>query len=840
MSLIKITQLPVISSINANTANTLFVGVDIPTDTTFQLTANTLATGLYRNSYLNVGNNNIQFPNTIAQFSGSDPTFLQVNQQNFDANGTSDYVLTADTGTNYGGYIDLGINNSQWNAAAAGQTSQYPFDGYLIVDGPATTPTGNLVIGTANPGTNVVFAIAGYLANNIVATLTANGLVLNTQSYMTFGDGTFQSTAAAPYAYSNAAFSYANTQVGLLYGVEATQNTSITASFTEANAAFLQANSAYAQANGASIYANGAFAEANAGYTQANSAFTAANTAAANTVNLAGVNLTQNTSITAAFLQANSGFSVANSASLYANGAFLEANAAYSQANSASLYANGAFVEANSAYASQNTTGVYANAAFGVANSASLYANGAFIQANAAYTMANNTANSAGSYANSAFSAANTAAANTVNLAGVNLTQNTSIAASFTQANAAFTTANNALANTNNALFAGNLQITGNILPTSSNTYSLGSPTNRFENLYLGGASLHIIDEITGNDTSITVRSGALQVNNANVFIVGNTAIYANGTIAAPNVQVTSNLAVNNTFVVNVIQNTLTMNGTVTIQSSTFPATTSSVRIDGSNNGIAQQTTASGTMLQLTGLDGGYATRMIVDNYSLGNTAAYPLIAGRAARGNSSNPSTVQTGDLLMRLGGNGYGTSGFTLTGGASVDFIAAENYTDSTKGSTITFNTTPNGTNVRSATATVNSSLFAITSNTTTANTLVANTLVYGSATANSLTVQSSTKSTSVSVTGLTGQIQMAGSSLAGQSQVSFTVNNPNVLHVNDIIIVNIQNSVTTPNPYIVTVGTVATGSFVISLYNTSVGGGSAHSDSVVLNWAILRVGS
>jgi len=178
MSAIKITQLPHYNIINANTANTLFLGVDLPTDVTYTFTAHTLAQGLYSNEILNVGSNAVLFSNTVAQFSGSDPTFLQVNQQNFNANGTSDYVLTADTGTNSGGYIDLGINNSKWNPVTAGQTSQYPFDGYLIVNGPGTTPTGNLVLGTSNPSTNVVFAVGGYYANNVVGWMSNTGTVL--------------------------------------------------------------------------------------------------------------------------------------------------------------------------------------------------------------------------------------------------------------------------------------------------------------------------------------------------------------------------------------------------------------------------------------------------------------------------------------------------------------------------------------------------------------------------------------------------------------------------------------------------------------------------------------
>jgi hypothetical protein len=49
-----------------------------------------------------------------------------------------------------------------------------------------------------------------------------------------------------------------------------------------------------------------------------------------------------------------------------------------------------------------------------------------------------------------------------------------------------------------------------------------------------------------------------------------------------------------------------------------------------------------------------------------------------------------------------------------------------------------------------------------------------------------------------------------------------------------------VTSPNPYIVTVGKVAVGSFNITVYNADSGAGSSHSDAIVLNYAVMRVGS
>jgi hypothetical protein len=273
MSTIKISQLPVIGVEIANTSNTILLGVDLLNDYTGQLSATSLASGLYSNNPLAVGNNNILFPNTVAQFSGNVASYMQINQQNFNSVGTSDFIITADTGTNTGGFLDLGINNSQWNAAAVGQTSQYPLDGYLVVNGPGSISTGNLVIGTATPGTNLVFMIGGYYANNIPAVMTANGLVMNTATHLTFADGTVLASA---------------------------NTTTLVAVFNQANATNVYATSGYSQANIAT--------------TLAQAAYNQANTAGANTVYLLGIESTQNTSISAAFNEANTANTLATSA----------------------------------------------------------------------------------------------------------------------------------------------------------------------------------------------------------------------------------------------------------------------------------------------------------------------------------------------------------------------------------------------------------------------------------------------------------------------------------------------------------------------------------------------
>jgi len=239
MSSVKISQLPLITQINANTANTLFVGVDTSTSspTTGKMTVTTLAAGLYSNNALIVGQNLNPLPNTVSQFASSGNSYVQMNMVNYNDNGTFDIVVTANTGTDSTYFFDAGLANKNYQAGIAYNNignAVNPLDGYVYVQGSTgTTPGGNLIIGTTTSNTALKFIVGGGSAANIVAKMTSNSLVMNTQSYITFGDGTTQSTAAASNAYSQAAFALSNTN-----------STLITAAYNQANLANSIANTA--------------------------------------------------------------------------------------------------------------------------------------------------------------------------------------------------------------------------------------------------------------------------------------------------------------------------------------------------------------------------------------------------------------------------------------------------------------------------------------------------------------------------------------------------------------------------------------------------------------------
>lgn len=176
MSTVKITDLPAITTINSNTANTVLVGVDIPTNITGKITLTTLAAGLYSNNNLVVGNNFTVLPNVVGQFTGNSAAYIQVNIENQTSTGSGDFVVTADDGTDTDHYIDMGINGSTYSDPA--YTALKAHDGYLYIASSGTNK-GNLVVGTTNATGKVNFVVGGLLSQNIVGYIDSTGIWSN-------------------------------------------------------------------------------------------------------------------------------------------------------------------------------------------------------------------------------------------------------------------------------------------------------------------------------------------------------------------------------------------------------------------------------------------------------------------------------------------------------------------------------------------------------------------------------------------------------------------------------------------------------------------------------------
>ena len=235
MSTVKITDLPAINTINANTANTVLVGVDIPTNVTGKITLTTLAAGLLSNNNLVVGNNYTVLPNVVGQFTGNSASYLQVNLENQTSAGSGDYVITADDGTDSNYFLDLGLNGSTYSDPTYSSTKAH--DGYLYVSSTGTNK-GNLSIGTTNSTGKVNFVVGGLQTANIVGYVDVNGI----------WSPAINSVVSANAASANSVINTnISANVATLRG-EITSNISTQNTFTQA--AFNKANNALANSSG--------------------------------------------------------------------------------------------------------------------------------------------------------------------------------------------------------------------------------------------------------------------------------------------------------------------------------------------------------------------------------------------------------------------------------------------------------------------------------------------------------------------------------------------------------------------------------------------------------------
>jgi hypothetical protein len=310
MATVKISQLPVLSQLSANNANTVFVVVDRTTNTTSQFSTTVLAQGLYANNILNVGtaNTGLLLPNSVAQFISNTEVFSQVNFQNLNPKGSADIVITSDDGDNSNNYLDLGVQGSNMDADS---TFDLPNnDGYLYMHGTAGERQGNLWIGTATSNTDVVFFTGAHKQANEIGRFE-NGVGLSLKMPIKFADSTIQNTAAVTAAHSQVIFNQANSAYEFAINV----NTYAASIYTLANT----------QSNSISVI-QGVDTTQNTNITTANNqawaAFDAANTNSSNIAILQAVNTTQNTNITTANNHAWAAFDKANNALANTTGIF--------------------------------------------------------------------------------------------------------------------------------------------------------------------------------------------------------------------------------------------------------------------------------------------------------------------------------------------------------------------------------------------------------------------------------------------------------------------------------------------------------------------------------------
>lgn len=128
------------------------------------------------------------YPNAIIQIDGNVNSYDQVLSQNHNTGtqASTDFVATADNGSDGSNYIDMGINgsnysNTQWTISG-------PDDGYLY------TSDGNLTIGTAATSKVLKVHIGGTLAQNQVLLVNTTSLAVNGSIFGSTFSGTSNNT----------------------------------------------------------------------------------------------------------------------------------------------------------------------------------------------------------------------------------------------------------------------------------------------------------------------------------------------------------------------------------------------------------------------------------------------------------------------------------------------------------------------------------------------------------------------------------------------------------------------------------------------------------------------
>lgn len=229
--------------------------------------------------------------------------------------------------------------------------------------------------------------------------------------------------------------------------------------------------------------------------------------------------------------------------------------------------------------------------------------------------------------------------------------------------------------------------LTGSLVPAIDNGVNLGSTSTRFANIYLGRQGLFLADQTTNANINITVNSGTLYVSGAENLRLGNLAI-RDTTLTSANITLDISIGAKDDT------GFFYVNRKAQFDNTSFGSTESMVSFNASG-GPDPLTLFPDTVLQTVGRPG-KNSRIIQRSYgstgNVGGDNSYSVFGSYVARGTVASPSALKANDILMRISANGYGDTTWGA-GGARVEFVATENFTDSAKGTKINFWTIPTG---------------------------------------------------------------------------------------------------------------------------------------------------
>ena len=239
---------------------------------------------------------------------------------------------------------------------------------------------------------------------------------------------------------------------------------------------------------------------------------------------------------------------------------------------------------------------------------------------------------------------------------------------------------------------------------------------------------------------------------------------------------------------------------------------------------LSGNSTTSGTDLHISGANGSN-TRITQDAFG---TGSYVSFTGRSARGTAASPTQTQSGDTLAQFTGRGFSNANlqFGNVSTGRLDVVAAENFTDTARGTNVQIFTTATGAITPTAIATFSS-----------ANGLGVGGGILSSATsggvgyatgAGSTVSQSTNRATAVTLSRPTGQITLF--SVAGNTTpTTFTLNNTTIA-ATDVLVLN-QKSGT--NIYNMVVSNVVANAANITVWTT----GGVTAEAPVINFAVIK---
>jgi hypothetical protein len=242
--------------------------------------------------------------------------------------------------------------------------------------------------------------------------------------------------------------------------------------------------------------------------------------------------------------------------------------------------------------------------------------------------------------------------------------------------------------------------VVADIIPApTNNSLHLGSSTHRWGDVWIGKASIHLLDETLNTDVALTVNNGTMYLNGIQSLAVGSLTIVGN-TLTS----LTNNLDIN----IGAKDDTgfFYVNRKAQFDNTSFSSTEAMVSFNASG-GADPTTIFPDTVMQTVGRPN-KNSRIIQRAYgstsTQGGNNSYAVWGSYAARGTVASPQALKQNDILMRVSGNGYGVSTWG-SGGARMEYVALEDFTDSAKGTKINFWTTPAGQLTSQNVASINS---------------------------------------------------------------------------------------------------------------------------------------